>query len=326
MRTQIDKVRAVVKGGRTDASLAVPALQETLANERDILLNIQSYLTLPFNYSLCDCYNFSEGQKARLRQDVARIRQSLSAVSGDQAIKRDCPLAVAVRAEVARQNKYVEVLEQTLSALCCGKRDSSAWRQSATGFADLSNSQYQTNLKARNWIYGGMTAAELRLRYFSRSASANVTNCPLATPFASGGSCINCEGEVPIWNMRLERCVRCPAGSSFNESTKTCWQTVESQQSASIYHVVNPLIEKDVEVEPLRGKVIRETKITKRKRRQTEKEVAVAPLEGKLITSSKSSRWGSSSSWSSSGASSGSTEGGISGASNTFSVGHLNIE
>lgn len=193
----------MVKGGRTDATLAVPALEESLANERDILLGITSYLSLPFNYSLCDCLNFSDQQKARLREDVATIRRALSAVASDQAIREKCALAEAVQAEVARQTRYVDALEQTLGARCCGKRDQSAWKQSASGFADLSNSQFQTNLKARNWIYGGMSASELRLRYFSRAASANVTNCPLSTPFASGGVCVNCEGDSPLWDMRL---------------------------------------------------------------------------------------------------------------------------
>lgn len=32
LRGQIDRVRAVVRGGRTDATLAVPALEESMAN------------------------------------------------------------------------------------------------------------------------------------------------------------------------------------------------------------------------------------------------------------------------------------------------------
>lgn len=45
-----------------------------------------------------------------------------------------------------------------------------------------------------------------------------------------------------------------------------------------MYNVVRPIIEQDAIVEPVRGKVIRETKVTKRKRRQVTKEEAVAPI------------------------------------------------
>ncbi len=96
-----------------------------------------------------------------------------------------------------------------------------------------------------------MTEAELRLRYFSRSASRSVINCPIETPFASGNTCINCEGNSPIWNMRLQRCVRCPNGFTFKESTKTCVGVVSNSQSETQIKVVTPIVEEEVAEAPI---------------------------------------------------------------------------
>lgn len=196
-----------------------------MANERDTLFNIQSYLSLPFNYSLCDCYTFTEEQKSKLTEHVSTLRQSIEVLQKNAALEVECRLMQDVKSEAQRQLGYVDGLDKILKSDCCGKRTSSTSTQSASGIADLSTSQYQTNIKAKNWIYDGLSASELRLRYFSWSASRNVTNCPIETPFASGGKCINCEGDSPIWSMRLERCLGCPAGSVFNESSKSCWKS-----------------------------------------------------------------------------------------------------
>jgi hypothetical protein len=45
-----------------------------MANERDILFKIRADLTLPFNYSLCDCYNWTANQRLSLQKDLDGIR------------------------------------------------------------------------------------------------------------------------------------------------------------------------------------------------------------------------------------------------------------
>jgi hypothetical protein len=48
-----------------------------MANERDILFNMGQYLSLPFNYSLCDCYKWTTKQRAALQSEVNGIREAL---------------------------------------------------------------------------------------------------------------------------------------------------------------------------------------------------------------------------------------------------------
>lgn len=218
-----------MKNARGDASLAVPALQEAIANERDILFNIQEYLQLPFNYELCTCYNFTKELRSKLREEVKVVRTSIETLQKDAALEGENKFMDELRSEVKRQLVYTNNVEAILNSKCCGKRSRQVGSQVASGTADIGRSQYQTNLRAKNWIYDGMTKAELRLRYFSRAASWNVTNCPLATPFASAGECINCQGRTPYWSMRLERCVGCPKNGYFNATSRTCWVTFSSQ-------------------------------------------------------------------------------------------------
>jgi hypothetical protein len=110
----------------------------------------------------------------------------------DTSLEIKCKLIEEVKAEASRQLSYVNNFESILNSKCCGRKGQFVGQQTASGIADIGRSQYQTNLKAKNWIYGGMTPSELKLRYFSRAASMNVTNCPIETPFASGGDCVEC--------------------------------------------------------------------------------------------------------------------------------------
>jgi hypothetical protein len=62
-----------------------------------------------------------------------------------------------VKAEAARQLVYVNNIENILNSKCCGKKGQFVGQKSASGITDIGKNQYQTNLKAKNWIYGGMT-------------------------------------------------------------------------------------------------------------------------------------------------------------------------
>lgn len=130
-----------------------------MANERDTLFNIQSYLSLPFNYSLCDCYTFTDAQKGTLSEHLNTLRQSIVALQKNAALEVQCKLMEELKSEATRQLGYVDGLDQILKAECCGKRTSATKEESASGIADLSTSQYITNIKAKNWIYDGLTAS-----------------------------------------------------------------------------------------------------------------------------------------------------------------------
>lgn len=116
--------------------------------------------------------------------------------------------------------------------------------QTPSGETDLSSNIYQTNIKATNWIYGGLTQSQLRLRYFSRSASRNVTNCPLETPFFNGKECINCVGNFPFWDMAKEKCSACAPDFKYNQAARDCEQVITKTQTREVSVIVKPIRQK----------------------------------------------------------------------------------
>ena len=142
--------------------------------------------------------------------DIEGIKKSLTSLEHVVSALEKIDQTRDLQSEILRQKQYISVIEQSFNSPCCGGYKIKTLRaQVASGVTDLSGSIYQTNIKAKNWIYGGLTQSQLRLRYFSRSASRNVTNCPLETPFFNGKKCINCGGEFPFWDMAKEKCSNC---------------------------------------------------------------------------------------------------------------------
>lgn len=193
LRQAANDIKRTISNNRANTTLGISTLQEGIALERDILFNIQSYLTLPFGVSKCDCYSFSDSEKNRLNKDIQGIRDSLNSLGRVVSGVPQCEQVQSIKSEVRRQLQFMKVVDETLNAQCCGTKSRGQNKsEQASGLTDVSQNTYQTNIKAANWIYGGLTPSELRLRYFSWSSSRNVTNCPIATPFFNGRSCINC--------------------------------------------------------------------------------------------------------------------------------------
>lgn len=176
-----------------------------------------------------------------------------------------------LESELIRQRQYINIVEQSFNSPCCGgHKVKHIHPQTPSGLTDISVNLFQTNIKAKNWIFGGMTQSQLRLRYFSRSASRNVTNCPLETPFFDGKSCINCAGEFPFWDMAKEKCSNCAANFLYNEGDRDCVRQKSSGSSSTTTTtkevIVKPLRQKRVSeiVEAIRGpKIIKTIRTTK---------------------------------------------------------------
>jgi|JI9StandDraft_2_1071091.scaffolds.fasta_scaffold274875_1 peptidoglycan hydrolase CwlO-like protein len=57
------KINQELNSTNASSSSQVIKLQETLAEERDALYNIEKYLSLPYALKSCECLNFTEAQK-----------------------------------------------------------------------------------------------------------------------------------------------------------------------------------------------------------------------------------------------------------------------
>ena len=56
-----------------DPKMQLSLLQEGLADERDSLYSIQQYLNLPFNERSCQCFNFTDELKLKLKDSIDEV-------------------------------------------------------------------------------------------------------------------------------------------------------------------------------------------------------------------------------------------------------------
>lgn len=110
---------------------------------------------------------------------------------------------------------YDRYINKTLDGDFC---DQVSLNEQATGVVNLNHSYFKNNLNAKNWYYGTTTASDYKIYIFKRSATYNLTDCPLATPFVSDDE---------------QRCFNCPENSMFNLGTSKC-DTCKSDEILNI--------------------------------------------------------------------------------------------
>ncbi len=64
------------------ASAQIIILQESLANERDALFNIQKYLNVPFALRSCQCINVTQIQKDNLKAQIDNASAEIKILEG----------------------------------------------------------------------------------------------------------------------------------------------------------------------------------------------------------------------------------------------------
>jgi hypothetical protein len=74
-------------------------------------------------------------------------------------------------------------VNKTLDGEYCNK----TVEQRAVGLVEVSKSYLKNNLDARNWYYGSTTKSDYKIKIFKKSASFNLTSCPLQKPFVRSG-------------------------------------------------------------------------------------------------------------------------------------------
>lgn len=74
-----------------------------MANERDIVFRMRAELTLPFSYSLCDCYSWTTQQRLNLQKEVDTIKQSIDRLEADSALHSKCAKAEVLNGLVRNQ-------------------------------------------------------------------------------------------------------------------------------------------------------------------------------------------------------------------------------
>jgi hypothetical protein len=67
------------------------ALSEGMADERDTLYNIETYLNLPFEIEPCKTVNLTAEQRATLQKQIDTVNQSLTNLKAQVDFCPECP-------------------------------------------------------------------------------------------------------------------------------------------------------------------------------------------------------------------------------------------
>lgn len=184
-------------------------LSEGLADERDSLYNIETYLDRPTKYEPCQKVQLTEEQKKNLTAQVQKVRTQLEKLDSKLNFCKTCPEIKELKAEVLKSYNYLLAIEASVNSGCL-KKPYELPKQQAVGLVNLAKSIYKDNLKATNWNYGSMTTWDFKKMVFKSTTQYNQTSCPLATPYVSsdGKSCMQCLGT---FMLDTRTCKPCPS-------------------------------------------------------------------------------------------------------------------
>lgn len=113
----------------------------------------------------------------------------------------DCQFIIAdIDKMIDLTRDYFTVINSTLDGDYCPKK----LDEKAMGVVDISKSYAKNNLAADNWFYGSITKSDYKILMFKRSATYNLTSCPIDTPFV---------------RFKEQACFNCPKNNMFNLGT-----------------------------------------------------------------------------------------------------------
>jgi hypothetical protein len=145
----------------------VKLLSETLAEERDIITRVESYLSLPFSLSACQCLNITD--KADVEKALQGIQIALQKLTQEASRCELCPQIREINGQILKESQYVTNIRQILDADCCAGQQPPRVEKT-TGAVNLNTSTFITNLEGTKWIYGNTSEKEYKLKMFALSS------------------------------------------------------------------------------------------------------------------------------------------------------------
>lgn len=92
IRAQIDQMNKTLNSSTLTPNQQLTTLSEGMADERDTLYNIETYLNMPFEIEPCTCQlNLTADQRDKLQQQIDTVKQSLTNLSNQVDFCPECP-------------------------------------------------------------------------------------------------------------------------------------------------------------------------------------------------------------------------------------------
>lgn len=126
VRADWEQVRKLINNTKEQLSRAnisnadkVTVLEESLAEERDVLARIETYVGLPFGLKPCvKTFNLTDQDKRELSLQLHHIRESVSKLQNDIELCGDCPRLRQLRKQISLEEQYLVSVETLANADC----------------------------------------------------------------------------------------------------------------------------------------------------------------------------------------------------------------
>lgn len=237
---------------QNNTSIQIIALEDTMADERYLLDELQQTHVLPLSLKSVNCTNITQ-------QDLSQIQISIQQIQGDlndlnntinqleanittpDNYTSTCIQNLRLQRDWAEN--YLKTLQQQLLVQCPTPLPA-ANLTSNIGIANVTAYQNISNLNNSNWIYGNTTQSQYYLNLFQLITSNNVTNCPASAPFVLAGTtnCSNCYDPTPLFDVSTSKCVACPSHSVYDANQRQCITNVTCPQGATYNSAANTCV------------------------------------------------------------------------------------
>ena len=162
------------------------ALQEGLADERDLLYSIQKDLSIPFELKTVQCKNLTEEQYESINEMVQKIEKQtevLETTIKGLSNQENCGVCEQLKREYNWDILYIKELKQTLEPCPeLGQQEGDLILADLTKYNQISN----LNSDAK-WIAGNTTEADYYMEILNQNQGKNVSKCPVGRPFIAVG-------------------------------------------------------------------------------------------------------------------------------------------
>ena len=216
MQLQLTQALSVSTTFNTQPALQAEILAQGLANFHTILRPTLGQTAIPYNMITWNCngtsfnnYNTIANNNQQVLVDQQNLNSVLSGLS-------TCPQVTALNNEYQLLQYEVSILQAEFGYLC--PVNNAALPPPAPV---LPNQRMVNNLNnpLNNWIFG-LTNPQSYYYNINNLILQGAQQCPPATPYVStNNTCIACP---LIYDVSLQNCSACPAGSVFNYSIHQC--------------------------------------------------------------------------------------------------------
>ena len=140
----------------------------------------------------------TDQQKVELLEQLDNARKQVYQLRNISATLPKCDDVDVIKRDIEKQLFFLNSIESIIYTNCSMN-------------VILSQTIFQTNIYAPNWVLGNMTIDDLIEQYYQRSIRYdNITNCPIDFPFFDGKQCIQCTNAQPAFDISQKKCVACP--------------------------------------------------------------------------------------------------------------------